>query len=668
MQAPAPIPVFRPSYLTDGVEFQGSLTESPANVFYQRVNASIASLSRMQFQWRSVSDQLLVSPVIMLRFKIKVQCPQLWNQLTSYCSVHGLQTSCAAEDSIMNHQTLATTKQIGVPSIQFADGDALANVASSINLTFNGTSLSLNRTNRWWRDYTRTQLASDDAARIYKSSGGCYNQNDARGVAVPALYAGGVGARGDAGDLRGILAGIVQDSGIAERTKNLYAMGVVNSETSREYADTFDLPAKGARIIQISYPVPVPPCNPWRGAPLPATCPYKNCPLAIPHFSAGGLDFLFEDFEKAFLRYLGTGIASNAAFGTNKNYEAHVGSNISSAPVRISYVDKSAELEIKYFRLSHTRSLKESYRFNVWQAQTFPGPLPPSTATKPFYNIENYDPSNLDSSFFAMPPVGMDFVNAPDNYRVRTTTILDKPGSMISGIDEDRIWKCNWDTISLAQVPSFLLISAPKLSSSYSLFPMHANKNAVTNGKLKGANAMRNQSNNLSIKRLRIIVNATSGAIDYSGDDTGFIDMERLYRLTAENCNSAYFKEGGFRAWRDYGCAVLLSSAQFAPGLQVCDGISYPVSIRVEADLVNRAVKLCSLDTGSNASGDEAIEFAESAKGMQLSRDFIRAQGQVTAIFTKVVLSTTETSATTNAMNFPLDTSERLMSAAGAMR
>ena len=188
---------------------------------------------------------------------------------------------------------------------------------------------------------------------------------------------------------------------------------------------------------------------------------------------------------------------------------------------------------------------------------------------------------------------------------------------------------------------------------------MHANKDVATNGKFKGANAMRNQSNNLSIKRLRIIVNATSGAIDYSGDDTGFIDMERLYRLTAENCNSAYFKEGGFRAWRDYGCAV---------GLQVCDGISYPVSIRVEADLVNRAVKLCSLDTGSNASGDGAEEFAASAKGLQLSRDFIRAQGQVTAIFTKVVLSTTETSATTNAMNFPLDTSERLMSAAGAMR
>ena len=122
MQAPAPIPVFRPSYLTDGVEFQGSLTESPANVFYQRVNASIASLNRMQFQWRSVSDQLLVSPVIMLRFRIKVQCPQLWNQLTAFCNVHGLQTSMDAGEDSIGVAGSATTAQIGVPSVQFADG------------------------------------------------------------------------------------------------------------------------------------------------------------------------------------------------------------------------------------------------------------------------------------------------------------------------------------------------------------------------------------------------------------------------------------------------------------------------------------------------------------------------------------------------------------------
>ena len=35
---------------------------------------------------------------------------------------------------------------------------------------------------------------------------------------------------------------------------------------------------------------------------------------------------------------------------------------------------KDCVLELKYFRLSHTRTLKESYRFNVWQTQTFNGP------------------------------------------------------------------------------------------------------------------------------------------------------------------------------------------------------------------------------------------------------------------------------------------------------
>ena len=80
MQGPAPIPVFRPSYLTDGLEFQGSLTESPANIFYQQVTASRANISaagsgRFQFQWRSVSDNLLMSPTVMLRFRLKITSP-----------------------------------------------------------------------------------------------------------------------------------------------------------------------------------------------------------------------------------------------------------------------------------------------------------------------------------------------------------------------------------------------------------------------------------------------------------------------------------------------------------------------------------------------------------------------------------------------------------------
>ena len=52
----------------------------------------------------------------------------------------------------------------------------------------------------------------------------------------------------------------------------------------------------------------------------------------------------------------------------------------------------------------------------------------------------------------------------------------------------------------------------------------------------------------------------------------------------------------------------------------------------------------------------------------QAVADEIRAQAQVTAIFTKIILATTETSATTNAMNYPLDSAERILNSAGSMR
>ena len=84
-----PIPVYRPTFLTDGGEFRGSLIESPANIFYQKVSASRATKNRLQFQWRSVSDNLLLSPTVMLRMRLKIKCPQVWDQLNSALSVHG---------------------------------------------------------------------------------------------------------------------------------------------------------------------------------------------------------------------------------------------------------------------------------------------------------------------------------------------------------------------------------------------------------------------------------------------------------------------------------------------------------------------------------------------------------------------------------------------------
>ena len=214
--------------------------------------------------------------------------------------------------------------------------------------------------------------------------------------------------------------------------------------------------------------------------------------------------------------------------------------------------------------------------------------------------------------------------------------------SSVAYDEQNKTWIAQFSTINLAQVPSFLLISFPRLNQTYQ-------RGASFN------NSVRNLSANLYIRKLKITVNAAQGHIDKSADETGFIDAERFFEMTRENAGSHYYKEGGFRAWRDEGMAILLSSAQFAPGLQVSDGVSYPINVDVEFTVENRHVQVSALSV-------------QASRVHKVEGDYIRAQGQVTAIFTKIVLATTETSASTNAMNYPLDSAERLLNAAGQMR
>ena len=609
MQGPSPIPVFRPSYLTDGLEFQASLTESPANIFYQKVKASRGSISaqgsgRMQFQWRSVSDNLLMSPTVMLRFRLQIRCPVIWNQVLQYIAVKGVRAARAALTETQTYAAVvagASAQSSNPPAICFADGDAFTSCCSSINLSFNGTSLALNRTNYFWRDYVRTQISSVDAARIYKSSGGAYDQGDAVGVATP-VYAGA--ATLNAAAMRtGAQAGLTMDSGIAERCKTLYAL----------LEPAADAAAGGTRILQVSYPVPVAPLNPWRGYSVPSTSPYKATPLAIPHLSAGGIDFLIEDFNTAFIRRLGATVVGVAG--------AAYGHGNSVADLGIEFVEGSAELELKYFRLAQ----KESYRFNVWQAQTFLAEKPPVGAT------------NGHDANGRMEIVGKD-----------VTTSTGDGSSTIAYDEAGKTWTVQFSTINLAQVPSFLLISAPRLNSEYAHGGAVASKQGV-----------RNTSANLYIKSIRLLVNNAQGHIDKVGATNAhqetFITSERLFEMTRENAGSHYFKEGGFRLWRDKNMAVLLSSAQFAPGLMVSDGVAYPINVDITLELQNRNVEVTAL-----ALQGSAVH--------QCVADEIKAQAQCTAIFTKIVLATTETSATTNAMNYPLDSAERVLNSAGSMR
>mgnify|MGYP000648589361 CR=1 FL=1 len=493
----------------------------------------------------------------------------------------------------------------------------------------------------------RTQLSSEDSARIYKCSVGAYDRYDQTACVVHKGTSAGTTTR--AGGLLHLAAGITMDSGISERSKTLYACAVDDS-----------VEGNFKRTIWVSYPVPVAPLNPWHGYVLPASCPYKNCPLAIPHLSAGGLDFLMEDFAAGFIRRLGGIVAATSAVTTNMTG----GANPAACTVEMGKPEDCI-LELKYFRLSHTRTLKESYRFNVWQSQTFLGPNPPSSKVDGHIVVGRKE--SAATQFYAMAPIGKDVISG---------AIASRAITMISASSANKTWDIQFDALNLAQVPSFLLISVPRLGSQYSLADATKTADGATEI-FVGENCVRNLSRNLSIKKLKIIVNSARGAIDEDGSDqTGFVNAERLFELTQENAGSHYFAKGGFRAWRDYGCAVLLNSSQFAPGLQVCDGVAYPIQVQIQMTVENRCVSvsaqnLCGaniMHTGPVAGGVAAENPFSGKQGPAVIADYVRGQAQCTAIFTKVVLATTETSATTNAMNYPLDSAERLMNAAGQMQ
>ena len=622
----APIPVFRPPFLTDGGEFRGSLVEAPANVFYQQVKASRATLNRMQFQWRSVSDSLLLSPLVRLRFQLDITCPQMWTQLLSYASVSGiLHQSGVGGNAPYAHdgQGGVGAASVRVPLIVFADGDAFTSCCSSMNLVFNGTSIALNRCNYFWRDYLKCMVASEDAARIYKSGGGAYDKYDQRPVVVQG--------RNEDGDQAGPKAcGITQDSGINERSKALYAL--IHSADG----DGIGGVAGFTRRVQISVPVPIPPFNPWRGYAMPASSPYTKTPLAIPHLSAGGLDFLLEDFATSFIRRLGSVVAGGAGAIAN------VATNNSTDPLAVALVDDQTHIELKYYRLSHTRALKESYRFNIWQAQTFLAKAPPSAAAGGWVNRGDQ-------------VIGLKVTGKDGRTAHAGATAL----STFSYAPADGEIDIEFDTINLAQIPSYLLISVPKLNESY-----------THSADALGTQCVFNLSRNMSIKSLRIIVNSARGAIEKSADvDSGFIDAERLWEMTKENCNSKYFVDGGFRAWRDHNCAIMLSSSQFATGLMACDGVAYPVQIQIEMRVQNRSVDVSaegSFLPGTAATAGDA--GAAKAGICRLVPDIIRGQAQCTAFYTKVVLASTENAATTNSMNYPLSSAERLLNAQGRIR
>ena len=97
-----------------------------------------------------------------------------------------------------------------------------------------------------------------------------------------------------------------------------------------------------------------------------------------------------------------------------------------------------------------------------------------------------------------------------------------------------------------------------------------------------------------------------------------------------------------------------------------CDGVAYPVQIQIEMRVQNKSVDVSA--EGSFLPGTAETAVAAKAGICRLVPDIIRGQAQCTAFYTKVVLASTENAATTNSMNYPLSSAERLLNAQGRIR
>ena len=90
--------------------------------------------------------------------------------------------------------------------------------------------------------------------------------------------------------------------------------------------------------------------------------------------------------------------------------------------------------------------------------------------------------------------------------------------------------------------------------------------------------------------------------------------------------------------------------------------------MQITMKVVNRNVDLCPERFLGQVAQVTGVDGTAAKVVPALCTDVMRARAQCTCFFTKVVLATTETSATTNAMNYPLDSAERLLNSAGQMR
>ena len=631
------------------------LVEAPADRFDLKVRPSAVDekMSRLEFDWRSPAQNLLMHPRVYLEADILVRSSRDINQITQACPGLSIVGNANAASPHLVSGAARRMKNAGL--LGFGEGDPLLAACESASIVVNGSSLTTPSPTLWSRPFIRANLKSEDAQKIYGQCGGAFDQYDStslrtytEGYSAAQITIGDVNS--DVPLIQSQGFGFTGDTGLQARCRNFFnqIIETVDFAEGRTYKGKA-VDARGVKVVRIRWPVTAGGLlNPWIGADLPKYSVCKGLPMGLANCNNMQLSLLFrrnalETLIRDYGRHGGSNNIGQGALGELDN---------TLTDMRVD--PESVSLIVRYYRLSPARVLPASHASKIWRPMVSLGDQMPKASGADAgqliaaSDIAQFAADDADTVFYDgsrtfLMPSGRDHALIPAFPTVleggaRVTTDF-TAFRQVAVPKRTNTYEVTWNNLQYPMLPSQIMICAPKDSYSFS-------HRLIAQARCVGQRPVFSRDANLSIKKIQISVNTTENTYRYSRDASSWEDFNILLQDTFKNVRSDFMK-GDIDSFRTRQHFVLLSSDQFCPIPQMSQGVTSPVSISISAEFQNECVYVDAYsetrDVPANAEGARA---GTTPGQPTVSTDLIRSRPVVVAFFEHSSISIAPSSAT----------------------
>ena len=637
------------------------LVEAPADRFDLRVRPSAVDerLSRIEFDWRSPAQNLLMHPRVYMEFEVAVRSSRDLNQITQACPGVSIVGNANANGPQLVSGVARKLKSAGL--LGFGEGDPLLAACESASIVVNGSSLSTPSPTLWSRPFIRAHLKSEDAQKIYGQCGGCFDQYDSSAVKV---YSEGFGAA----QLGGVNLPLIQnqgfgftgDTGLQTRCRNFYNQIIQNIPSTDASYKGKDVDARGVKVVRVRWPVTAGGLlNPWLGADVPRYSVCSGLPMGLANCNNMQLTLLFrQNALETLIRDYGRGAANNIGQGAL--------GEIDDTMTDLRVDPESVNLIVRYYRLAPQRVLPASHASKIWRPMVSLGDQMPKAQGAgaaeliEASGIAQLNGTNAETVFYDgartfLMPSGRDAALIPafpdDGHGAQTSWAAFR---QVAVPKHSKTFEVTWNNLQYPMLPAQIMICAPKDSYSFS-------HRRITQARCVGQRPVLSRDANLTIKKVQISVNTTENTYKYSRDASSFEDFNILLQDTFKNVREDFMK-GDHDAFRTRQHFVLLSSDQFCPIPQMSQGVASPVSISISAEFQNECVYVDAYSETIDIPADaDAARGADTPPQPSISADLIRSRPVVIAFFDHSSISIAPSSATIAVQSYAQSTAAEIL-------